>query len=221
MRISWEAVSAISSILGTVLIVIAAWIALGQLKESAASRRLQGILGFVEHLQSGEVRGARRFLWSHRAEIRKIVAGDDWAKELNAFLRANGEAEGGPTSLVEVHNNLATLEFVAVLSLHGNIPIRLERAYLAPMIAGDWPVIEPIVQAIRRGGGDGIYLQHLESLVKLAADGSLYDKRVATLKKREVQRLIEQGRMGVARRAAGVNANMEPAKPVTSSAEVS
>jgi hypothetical protein len=219
MRISWEAVSAISSMLGTVLIVIAAWIALSQLKESAAARRLQGIIGFIEHLQSGEVRGARRFLWRHRAEIGKILEGEDWTKELNAFLRTNGGAEDGPTSMTEVRNNLATLEFVAVLSLHGNIPIPLERAYLAPMITGYWPVIEPIVQAIRRGSGDGIYLQHLESLVKLAADGSLYDKRVATHKKREVHRLIEQGRIGVARRVTRASTNMEKSNSV-SSAEI-
>src|SRR5579859_1032009 len=128
MHTSWEAISAISSMLGIALIALAAWIALGQLKESAAVRRLQSTLGFIEQLQSSPLRNTRRFLGRHQAEIKEILENEDWIDELNSFLHDRGRADGGPTSLSELRGSLATLEFIAVLSLSNNMPGHVERA---------------------------------------------------------------------------------------------
>jgi hypothetical protein len=194
---SWAAISAVSSVVATTLVVVAAWIALRQFKESLAARQLQGIMGFVEQLQSTSVRSTRRLLKRHRTEILTILTESHWSEKLDSFLREKGSTAGGATSLSELHKDLAALEFIAVLSLHGKIPIRLERAYLAPVIISYWEAIEPVVRATRAGAGffRPIYLQHFESLVELAASGDLYSRRVEAIKSREIDRLIKQSKI--------------------------
>lgn len=193
----WTAISTISSVVATTLVVVAAWTALRQFKESLATRQLQGILGFIEQLQSTSVRSTRRLLRRHRTEISEILAGSHWSERLDAFLRENGNATGGAASLSELHRDLAALEFVAVLSLHGKIPVGLERTYLAPTIISYWEAIEPVVRATRAAAGvfRPIYLQHFESLVRLAASGDLYSRRVEAIKSREIDRLTKQSKI--------------------------
>lgn len=194
MRISWEAVSALSAVIGLVLVVAGSLIALSQFRESLSSRQLQAILGLIEQLQSSEVRSARAVLARHRKEIVATLDTEDGLRKLDSFLEGVAR-DGSPASVTELRKVFAVLEFIAMLSLHGQIPAAVERAYLAPTFAAYWDACRPVVLSIRRysRGGD-IYLQHFEAFIDLTRSGHIFHWNARTHKKRTLRMLAVRGR---------------------------
>ena len=190
---TWQSVEAISSAVGTIVLIIASWIALRQWRESLSARQIQGALALIEQLQQGSTRETREYLLRHHDKMLHIAAGPRPLERLDKFIRRNSR-DGTPRSLVEVRKNLAVLEFVAILCLNGQLPIDFERSYLAPIMARYWEAAEPIVIAIRKSRGSEIYLQHVEALVTLLRDGRLFQRRAASSKKMELKRVEQQSK---------------------------
>ena len=202
MHMNWDMVSAMSSVSGTVLVTVAAWIALRQFKESSATRQVQSIIGLVDQLQSSSARSMRAFLEKRRAELLSILNQPDGLAKLDAYLQQHGPSGNGPSSVAEIRQNAAVLEFIAVLSLSNNISTELERAYLAPVIISHWEAIRPIVGLIRSNRGDELYLQHLESLAELIVRGDLYRGGLARAKQQRLRLIIQNGRTAISLRSA-------------------
>ncbi|HET8662423.1 MAG TPA: hypothetical protein VFM55_26010 [Micromonosporaceae bacterium] len=127
MSFSWDAVSALSSIAGTALVLAAAWIALYQFRESVSTRQLQSIIASIEQLQSSSLRNVRWFLRYNHEEIKGILEGSNPLEQLNRFLADPDHPGGSPKSIVGLRTSMAVLEFLSVLSLNNKIPIGLEQ----------------------------------------------------------------------------------------------
>ena len=191
--ISWQSVEAVSSAVGTIVLIVAAWIALRQWKESLSTRQIRGALALVEQLQEGSTRETREYLRRHQEKMLRILSEPNPLERLDRYIKRNS-SDGGPRSLVEVRKNLAVLEFVAILCLNNQLPTELERSYLAPTIVGYWEAAEPIVTAIRASRGNKVYLQHVEVLVTLLRDGRLFQRRVTSSKKMELKKIEQRSR---------------------------
>jgi hypothetical protein len=186
---TWQdTVEAISSALGTIFIVIAAWIALRQWNESFSSRLTQGGMALITQLQEGATRETRDYLIRHQETISSILSGPHPLDRLDAYLSRN-EREGTPTSIYELRKSLATLEFISILCLTDQLPRDLERSYLAPTMVRYWKAAEPVVLAIRARRGNNVYLQHVEALAKLLQTGKLFGKNSSTYKRKELRRI--------------------------------
>jgi hypothetical protein len=191
---TWQnSVEAISAALGTIFVIIAAWIGLRQWNESLSSRLTQGGMALITQLQEGSTRETRDYLLQHRESISGILSGPHPLEGLDAYLKKN-KKEGIPTSIHELRKSLATLEFIAILCLTNQLPRDLERSYLAPTIVRYWEAAEPIALAIRARRGSNIYLQHVEALVKLLQTGKLFERRSTTYKRKELQRIERESR---------------------------
>lgn len=186
--VSWQSVEAISSAIGTVVLIAAAWIALRQWKESLSTRQIQGALALIEQFQEGSTRETREYLLRHRDKILRILSDSDPLEELDKYLRRHSDA-GDPHSLVELRKRLAVLEFVAILCLNNQLPSELERSYLAPTMARYWQAAEPVVTAIRTRRGNAVYLQHVEALVTLLRNGRLFHRRSTSFKRHELRKI--------------------------------
>jgi hypothetical protein len=198
MSVSWEAVTAVSSVAGTVLVVVVSWVALRQVRESLAGRQMQAALAFMERLQGGSVRNIRRFLTRHAAEIDSILKEPERLDRLDHFLRTTGPAARGPASLSDLHHDLGDLEFAAVLGMHSAVPPDLERAYLAPMIVHYWRAAAPVVHAIRADGGLPMYLQHTEAFADLHQRRHTGERRARRAKHNALRRLTERNQAEMA-----------------------
>lgn len=199
---SWEAVSGISSIVGTAVVIVAAWIGLRQVAEALASRELQGVVTIIQQFQSAPIGEVRTFLRSRNPEIAKILTRKDGLTALDSYLRNDGGGESAPDSLAELREHLSVLEFVSFLSLSGRIPRELELAYLAPTIPGYWHAAAPFVLAIRRDRGSDVYLQHLEAFARLIESGGVFHRRAARLKRHEMKALVRRSRSSIAKGSA-------------------
>jgi hypothetical protein len=213
MQMQWEAVSAISSAVATVFLVVAALIALRQWRDATAASQLQSTLAFIDQFQPSSVRGTRDFLRRHRSTVLELLGQPEGLDKLDAFLRLSDDDEG-PRSLLALRKDMAAIEFVAVLSMNGRIPQELERSYLAPTIVNYWEAVWPVVRAIRANRGYGVHLQHLEALVNIINSGDIFTGNCRQRKKLELQRI-----MANAQAATSINVNRQrsPEPPSASS----
>ena len=184
----WQAVAALSSGIGTIILAAAAWIALRQWRESLSTRQIQGTMALIDQFQSSSVRGAKRFLERHRTEIVRILDEPRFLDKLDKFIRENRD-EDEPRSLVDLRKSLAVLEFISVLCLNDQLPYHVECSYLAPSLAHYWYVAEPLITAIRAQRGNEIYLHHLGALVDLLRNGSFF--RNPSKAKKHALRVLE------------------------------
>jgi hypothetical protein len=192
---TWQdTVQAISSALGTVFVIIAAWVALRQWNESFSSRLTQGGMALITQLQEGATRETRDYLLRHREKISEILSGPHPLEGLDAYLSKN-KKEGTPTSIYELRKSLATLEFISILCLTGQVPRDLERSYLAPTMVRYWIAAEPIALAIRARRGNNVYLQHVEALVELLQTGKLFGRRSSAHKRKELRRIERESKL--------------------------
>jgi hypothetical protein len=186
---TWQdTVEAVSAALGTIFVMVAAWIALRQWRESFSTRQVQGGMALIIQLQEGSTRETRDFLAQHREAISRALSGPHPLDGLDSYLRQN-KKEGVPSSVSELRKIFAILEFVAILCLTDQLPRDLERSYLAPTMVRYWKTAEPIVTEIRKRSGSNVYLQHVEALAELLKTGKLFDKRSAVYKRKEVERI--------------------------------
>ncbi|ROO51173.1 hypothetical protein EDC02_6041 [Micromonospora sp. Llam0] len=198
----WNAVSAISSLVATVSVIIALAIALRQLRESSIGRKGQSALALIGDLQSSQVRLIRDELLVHSNRLNKLAESCTDLGEVDSYLRANLRGlDKSEVTLVEVRRAMASLEFIAVLCLHNSMPIQFERAYLGPTLLRYWQSFRPVVMIVRRSRGDAIYLQHLEAVVGLIASGMLFSPGHRRHKRNAVARIVGQSRAGAIRRA--------------------
>jgi hypothetical protein len=196
---TWEALSALSSATGTILVVVAAWIGLRQWRESLEARQFQAATVFIDQFQSTKIRNTRNFLRENATVIESLLATADGLSALDEFLAENAPGRGAPDSLLALRESLANIEFLAILSLTEQIPEYLERAYLAPTITGYWRAVNPVVQAIRTEGSPGknIYLQNAEALARLAETGQIYGKNCSRLKAAERAKILESSHRSI------------------------
>lgn len=188
---SWDAVSALSSAAGVVVVIVATVLALRQFAESLQSRSLQGILGMAEQLESKSVRVTRKKLRDNNATIRRACADSIGLQDLDARLK---DATAGQINLQLVRDDLAVLEYCAVLAAHDVIPSRIAIAFFLPIVVDSWPSMEPIVSLTRKEYGSNVYLQHFESIYQLAVSG---DFRRHKSRKRNAARLASRSMYSV------------------------
>jgi hypothetical protein len=171
---NWEALNAVSGTVSTAVVLIGTLVALRQLREVLQARHLQAVLGMMQQLESRSVRATRRFLGLHREHLARICLGNNWTTELDDAIQ---QLSSGRIDIEKIRDDLAILEYVALLALHGMIPVSMASTYFLPIVVNAWADIAPIVQAQRRTMGSRIYLQHFECLYILAVSGKFEDRR--------------------------------------------
>jgi hypothetical protein len=185
---NWEALNAVSGTVGAGVVLVGTLVALRQLREVLQARHLQAALGMMQQLESRSVRATRRFLGLHREHLARICLGNNWTTELDDAIQ---RLSRGRIGIETMRDDLAVLEYVALLALHGMIPASMTLTYFLPIAVDAWADITPIVQAQRRTMGSKIYLQHFECLCDLAVSGKFEDrqerqKHLADLRKKSI-----------------------------------
>ena len=185
---SWEAISGISSAVQTVIIFVAAVLALWQLRESLTARQMSGFLRIIDELEHASTRQTRRFFATHRSEIAEIAKGGSLDR-LDRFIRRRTRSSAEPLSLVKVQDSFASLEHIAMLSLNSMLPAKLEQAYVPTIVVRTWPNIKPVVLMLRRELG-APYLQHFEALYEVCISGAIYQRNYGHVSRHAVRRMM-------------------------------
>jgi hypothetical protein len=185
---NWNEVSAISTAVQTLVVIAAAALALWQLREVLADRRMAGFLRLMDELESGTVQQTRRFFNSYQANVRQIAEAGN-LQDLDKFITRKTRRWEQPLSLGRVRDDLTKLEYTAMLCLHGMLPIKLERTYFTTVVVLTWPYIEPVILMLRRDRGVQ-YMQHFEALYRLYVTGAIYRGSYASSRRREASRLM-------------------------------
>jgi hypothetical protein len=188
MLVNWNEVSAISTAVQAVVVIVAAALALWQLREALTARQLTGFLRLMDELENGTVHQTRRFFITFHEDVLKIARSSN-LQELDRFISHKTRRWQHPMSLGQVRDDLTKLEYTAMLCLDGMLPIRLERTYFTTVVALTWPYLKPVVLMLRQARGPQ-YLQHFEALYGLYTSGAIYQRRYTRARKREARRMI-------------------------------
>lgn len=193
--VNWQAITAISSVVQALIFLIAAVVALWQVAVSISTRQMTGFLRLIDELERGSGRHTRQFFAIHRLELANLAQDGNFRK-LNHFLTKQTRSSGQPLSLSMVLDDFAALEHVAMLCIHGMLPVKLERIYFATIVVRTWPNIRPVVIMMRRERG-APYMQHFEAMYQLCINGTIYKWNYRRLKKREARRLLANSKQAV------------------------
>jgi hypothetical protein len=186
--VNWDEINAISGAVQAIVVIVAAALALWQLRAALTERQTAGFLRLMDELESGTVQQTRRFLATFHADIARIARSGD-LRELDKFISRKTRRWQYPLSLGEVRDDLTKLEYVAMLCLDGMLPIRMERTYFATVVALTWPNLKPVVFMLRQTRGEQ-YLQHLEALYRLYTSGAIYQRHYNRRRRREARRMV-------------------------------
>lgn len=185
---NWNEVSAISTAVQALVVIIAAAFALWQLREALTSRQMAGFLRLIDELESGTVQQTRRLFITFHEDILRIAKTND-LRELDRFISHETRRWQHPLSLGQVRDDLTKLEYAAMLCVEGMLPIRLERAYFTTVVALTWPYLKPVALMLRQARG-AQYMQHFEALYGLYTSGAIYQRRYIHARKREARRMV-------------------------------
>jgi hypothetical protein len=185
---NWAAISAVATAVQALVVIVGAALALWQLRESLTARQMAGFLRLIDELERGSVQQTRRFFATYRRDVCKVTESGS-VQILDKFLRRKTRRWQQPLSLSKVRDDFSALEHVAMLCLHGMLPVRLERTYFTTIVAITWPNIECVVLLLRKERGLP-YLQHFEALYRLYTSGAIYQRNYTRARKREAQRLL-------------------------------
>jgi hypothetical protein len=188
MSPNWNEISAIATAAQTLIVIVGAAFALWQLREASTARQMAGFLRLMDELEQGTVQQTRRFFSSYQRDVSRIASIEN-LQALDKFLTRTTRRWPQPLSLGRVRDDLARLEYTAMLCLHGMLPLKLERTYFTTVVTLTWPDIESVVLLLRRQRGLQ-YLQHFEALYRLYTSGTIYQHGYARARKREVRRLL-------------------------------
>jgi hypothetical protein len=198
----WEIVSAVSTAVGTLFVIATVFFTAifgrRQLREALATRHLQSGVVLFEQMERGSVLAARWLLYHHGTKIDELLSGEDGLSKLDDFLASMPLGQDGPTSVLQLRNELVTLEYAAAFSLLELIPTELERTYVSPILHRTWLNAKCFAKATREELKTDVYLQHCEAVYDLVESGKAYSddmKIVKQAKKAKMQRLIRQSRL--------------------------
>jgi hypothetical protein len=196
--VNWDEISAISTAVQAVVVIVAAAFALWQLREALTARQMAGFLRLMDELENGTVQYTRRFLVTFHEDLVGIAESGDLRK-LDRFISGKTRRWEHSLSLGQVRDDLTKLEYAAMLCLDGMLPIRLERTYFTTVVALTWPYLKPIALMLRQVRGVQ-YLQHFEALYGLYTSGVIYRRRYSRARKRETRRMVMVSKSVVVRK---------------------
>jgi hypothetical protein len=143
---NWEAITAISTVVATMVILITAVFAIMQLIEMKQSRRLDGFMRLFDELSSPEARENRAFIYNH-------LPTDPSQLRVEHFLKIDEVLSSFDRAMIYMEQGQMETHFV--LDTYGEIFLRV------------WETLHPIV-LYERGRRGGYYRQRTEALVDLA-----------------------------------------------------
>jgi hypothetical protein len=143
---NWEAISAVSTLIGTLIIVVTAIFAVMQLKEAEKARRLALIIKLFEELSSQDTRSKRLFIYSEIPENPRELTSEHFLvidKVLSML------------DLIWLLIEQDQIDQSYIFDAYGQVFIRL------------WVKLSPIIQYERNRRG-GYYRKSSEKLIKQA-----------------------------------------------------
>ena len=152
---NWEAVTAISTVVATMVILFTAVFAIMQLIEMKQSRRLEVFMRLFDELSSPHARENRAYIYNH-------LPADPSELKVEHFLKIDEVLSSFDRALIYMEQNQLEEQFV--LDAYGEIFLRV------------WETLHPIILYERRRRGE-YYRQRTEALVKLTRRYFLEKKR--------------------------------------------
>ena len=164
----WSAVSAIAAVVGTSIVAVAAFVAVWQVREAEAARRLSAGLRLLAYIEDPEFDSTRDFLRNKldRGALERLLAG----KDTNALEDVIREASAGARGWSEVRRFLVRVEHICVLVLHDWSVSDYMFTYLGRTLPAYWRKLEPMIIVVRAGYGSSAFLQHFEAVAMLFSD---------------------------------------------------
>lgn len=138
------------SIVGTVTIVVAAAIAIWQIREAARARSLDGFLALAENIKRDQ--DARKSIYKELANIHHL--NDEEKEKLLAKPKLRSAIE----------QVCVTFDQMGVLVLHGLLPKDVAFSMYFDVILRTWYLVEPFVQAERERRQSDAWMAYYELL---------------------------------------------------------
>ena len=162
--IDWNAVSALATLGGTLLILLGAVFALRQVREAAKARTLQSFLAIMDRIDAPNLRKARWLVYARHKELSRKISQDPSAEELDRFLRVLTDQV---VDLDSFRTYLASLETISMLVMHDLAPDDLIEMYFSKLVPHHWSVLASFISYMRDKYQTDDYFQHFEMLDKL------------------------------------------------------
>ena len=167
----WAGLSAVSTFLAFVVVAVAAYLTLQQVREATRARKLESTLAIFDHASSADLRNVRRLIRTKHAEITKMISTKPSWHDLNQFLETLSE---GSINIEHFHAYLASLENISILVLHDLAPDEIVEFYFLSRAVRQWESLAPFILYMREVYQSTNFLQHFEMFVKLVKQGA-YD----------------------------------------------
>lgn len=182
--IDWNAVTALATLGGTLLILIGSIFALRQVREAAKARSLQSFLAIMDRIDAPDLRKARWLVYARHKELSRKIRQGPSVEELDRYLRTiTHEA----VDLDTFRTYMASLENISILVMHNLAPDDLIEMYFGRLVPHHWDVLASFISYMRDKYQSDDYLQHLEMLDKLILMNGLdLSRQVRALNRRYI-----------------------------------
>jgi hypothetical protein len=159
----WNALTAISTLLGTTVLTIAAIFGYRQLREATRARQLQATLAVLDFISDPALREARRFVYQHSAALAEKLSSEQgmgWSELDTAIDTLSGKR----VNLAHFHTYLSSLENLAILVMHDLAPDDVIEMWFGRMAQEHWRDLQAVLKFFRAKYGNDDFLQHFEML---------------------------------------------------------
>jgi hypothetical protein len=162
----WYAVSAFAATCTLIVVVVAAWLTWGQIREAVKSRQVSSTLAIIEYMDDADLRNARSLLYDPAfCNTLEGAVPQPWSAEapaaMDAFIQ---KVSGGQVRWREFRSWLGSLENISVLVMHDLAPDGIVDLYFRKSVQRHWSGLQPLISSLRVWYGNNEFLQHLEML---------------------------------------------------------
>jgi hypothetical protein len=186
----WYALSACAATCTLIVVVVAAWLTWGQIREAVKSRQVSSTLAIIEYMDDADLREARGLL-SDPAFCNALEGAvpQPWspgaATAMDAFIQ---RVSGGRVRWRQFRGWLGSLENISVLVMHDLAPDDIVDLYFRKSVERHWSQLQPLIRSLRGWYGDDLFLQHLEMLNQFIQSGGF--ERTAAARRRLKGRIL-------------------------------
>lgn len=135
-------ISAVAAAIQTLVIIIAAWLAIKQLRDAVRARSLTGFQAIWAELNGAEARGDRAFIFANEIDPADLDVEDR----------------------LKVERVCVTFDFIGVLVYHELVPRDVALSMYFDVVLRTWHRVRAFVLAERRRRGNVLYMMYFERL---------------------------------------------------------
>ena len=205
----WAELAALATLAATIVVLAAAFFAAYQVREASKARQLQSALVVLQHIDSPELRMARRLVYSPALCVRlsEELTKRPSTDQLDALFK---DLSCDKVDFKGFHSYLAAMEHIAILELNGLAPSRIIDMYFSRMVPQHWIALAPLIQYLRAYYNTDDFLQHFEMLNQLITAGKLKPGTLGAMEGWVSRRFLLRRRQSFRRRVRDYNVALIP-----------